>query len=102
MSKFIINIYAFLFSKVNKITSKDSLWLAKDLNLASYLDPYYFEPYWMAGVILPWEGRICEAKQILKRGFEHLKDREEIPFYLGFISFYFEHNNQEAARYLFI
>ena len=99
---FLVKAALFYGSKVNKITSKDSLWLAKDLNLASYLDPYYFEPYWMAGAVLPWEGRICEAKQILKRGLAHLKDRWEIPFYLGFISFYFEHNNQEAARYFFI
>ncbi|WP_461834278.1 tetratricopeptide repeat protein, partial [Desulfothermus sp.] len=99
---FLVKAALFYGSKVNEITPKDSLWLAKDLNLSSYLDPYYFEPYWMAGIILPWEGRTAEAKQILKRGLKYLKNKWEIPFYLGFISFYFEHNNQEAAHYFFM
>ncbi len=81
------------------LTKAESLWLSKALYLTSYLDPYYFEPYWMAGSILPWEGRIQEAKNILKQGLIYLPQNWQIPFYLGFVSFYFEKNYKEAARY---
>lgn len=90
---------AIFYSGMAKFKKTESLWLSKALYLASYLDPYYFEPYWMAGVSLPWEGRLQEAKKILKRGLNYLNNRWEIPFYLGFISFYFEHDNKVAANY---
>jgi len=90
---------AVFYSEVNQKNPEETLWLARAIYLASYLDPYYFEPYWTAGVLLPWEGRIEEARAILTRGLKYLPQRWEIPFYLGFISFYFEHDNREAARY---
>lgn len=90
---------AIFYGGIENLSKKDSLWLTKTLYLASYLDPYYFEPYWMAGVTLPWEGEIESAKMILKQGLHYLPKRWEVPFYLGFISFYFEKKPAEAARY---
>jgi len=90
---------AIFYGSAGKLSETDGLWLSKSLHIASYLDPYYFEPYWMAGTILSWEGHIHEAKEILRKGLQYLPSKWQIPFYLGFISFYFEKNNKEAARY---
>ncbi len=97
---FLVKAAVFYGNAINKAPKK-TLWFAKVLYLASYLDPYYFEPYWIAGVILPWEGRVKGAKVILNRGLKYLPHNWELPFYLGFISFYFEHNNSKAAHYFF-
>jgi len=98
---FLVKAAIFYNDIINQKSSKDSLWLSKALYLASYLDPYYFEVYWMGGVVLPWEGRFKEAEIILKRGLDYIPKNWQIPFYLGFINFYFKHDNKTAARYFF-
>jgi len=93
---------AVFYSSIVTSSPNGTLWFSKALYLASYLDPYYFEPYWMTGVALPWEGRVEEAKVVLKRGLKYLPQKWQIPFYIGFINFYFEHDNKEAAHYFSI
>jgi len=101
-SDFFVIKAAIFSSGLKQANSQKVLWLRKALYLATYLDPEYFEPYWMTGVILPWQGEVKGAEKILLRGIKYLKRRWEIPFYLGFIKFYFCQDPVKAAHYFMI
>ena len=75
-------------------------WVAKSLALSLALDPYYFEPYLFAGNVLPWCGGADLVIPLLKEGLQYRHDDWRIPFYLGFIYFYFKKDRIRGAHYL--
>ncbi len=75
-------------------------WMTGALALSAKLDPHYLEPYYFAGNVLPWKGELDQAISILKKGLEHRYWDWRIPFYLGFLYFYFKREPVEGARYL--
>ncbi len=75
-------------------------WVAKSLALSLALDPHYFEPYLFAGNVLPWYGGVDQVIPLLKEGLKYRRDDWRIPFYLGFIYFYFKKDRIQGAHYL--
>ncbi len=75
-------------------------WMTQALTLSLDLDPYYLEPYYFAANILPWKGEVDRSIALLKRGLEYRKGDWRIPFYLGFLLFYFKKEPAKGAKYL--
>ncbi len=83
-----------------RLGKEEVMWMARALDLAASLDPYYTEPYYFAGNVIPWYGAVDTVIPILKRGIEYKKGDWRIPFYLGFIYFYFKKDPVKGAKYL--
>lgn len=95
---FVLRAAIFYGSHVN-LDSEQGKWLGNALKLARYLDPYYAEPYWMAGAVLPWQGQPDTALDILLKGEKYKPEDWKIPFNIGFIYYYFMQDIQKAAEY---
>jgi len=95
---FVLRAAIFYGSHVN-LDSEQGKWLGNVLKLARYLDPYYAEPYWMAGAVLPWQGQPDTALDILLKGEKYKPEDWKIPFNIGFIYYYFMQDIQKAAEY---
>ncbi len=97
---YLVLVAQFFGGKKGKFKKEEVLWMARALDLAAELDPYYTEPYYFAGNVIPWYGAVDQVIPILKKGIEHKKDDWRIPFYLGFIYYYFKKDPVTGARYL--
>ncbi|RKY99485.1 MAG: hypothetical protein DRQ04_07470 [Candidatus Hydrothermota bacterium] len=76
-------------------------YLLKLTDLVARLNPYFFMPYYFAGVVFPWESNYKkEVIPILERGMKYLPDEWRIPFLIGFIYFYFLDSKKRAAYYI--
>jgi len=75
-------------------------WMTKAITLSVELDPYYLEPYYFAANVLSWNGKVDWSISLLKKGLKYLKGDWRIPFYLGFLFFYFKKKPIEGAKYL--
>ncbi len=83
-----------------KATPEDWDYIQKTVELVTELDPYFFIPYYFAGIVLPMEAnRDQPAIKILKKGMKYLKKEWRIPFLIGFTYYYYEHEYLEAAKY---
>ncbi len=82
-------------------TDEDWLYLLKLTDLVTDLNPYFFIPYYFAGVVFPWESKFKkEVIPLLEKGMRNLPDEWRIPFLIGFIYFYYLHNSKRAAYYI--
>lgn len=83
-----------------KATPQDWDYIEKTVMLVTELDPYFFIPYYFAGIVLPMEANRYEAAiKILERGLKYLKTEWRIPFLIGFTYYYYLHDNLKAAEY---
>ena len=83
-----------------KIPKEDGYRIYTSLDAVTLYNPRYFDPYYVANAFLTWDvGLYKEAISILERGMEYVEDWR-IPFYIGFIYFYFLDDNIKGAEYL--
>jgi hypothetical protein len=76
-------------------------WIYNSLNASTDLDPYFFDPYYVAQAHLTWEGNMVrETNTLLEKGSRYRDWDWVLPFYLGFNSFYFLHEDDKASKYL--
>jgi len=76
-------------------------YIEKTIEVVTELDPYFFIPYYFAGIILPLEAdRVDQANKFLLKGLKYLKNEWRIPFLLGFNYYYYKHDYLKAAEYL--
>ena len=76
-------------------------WLDKVLTASTDLDPYFFDPYFLANAHMTWEGgMIRETNILLEKGTRYRDWDWTLPFYAGFNSFFFLHDNAKAAEFL--
>ncbi len=69
------------------------------LTRATALDPYFASIYKLAGTALTLKGMdVSLSNRILERGLDYRPDVWEIPFYLGFNLYYFDHDFARAAE----
>ncbi len=99
-----VNTLAFIGSSteggVVVIGRQKGLRIYEALSAVTFYNPRYFDPYYVANAFLSWEtGLYREAVEILRWGIKHLDDWR-LPFYTGFIYFYFLGDNLNSARYL--
>ncbi len=75
-------------------------WLDKVLTASTDFDPYFVDPYVFANANMTWEGgMIRETNAPLEKGTQY-RDWDWTPFFAGFNSFFFLHDNAKAAEYL--
>jgi hypothetical protein len=95
---------SFYGGKVNrgeKVDSKTWGLIYDRLVLATELDPYFADPYYFGQSALTWgAGMAREANVLLDRGRRFRTHDWFIPFFMGFNSFYFLHDDAQAATYL--
>lgn len=83
-----------------KASTEDWDYIEKTVDLVTELDPYFFIPYYFAGIVLPLEAnRYKPAIRILQKGTKYLKKEWRIPFLIGFTYYYYMHENLKAAKY---
>jgi len=76
-------------------------WWIKTLDMATDLDPYFFDPYYYANAFLPWEaGKAEEANRLLEKGIRYRDWDWMLPFFAGFNNFFFLQNDVKAAELL--
>ncbi len=97
---YLVLVAQFFGGKKGSFKKEEVLWMVRALDLSAALDPYYVEPYYFAGNVLPWYGAVDSIIPILKRGITYKKKDWRIPFYLGFIYFYFKKDPVTGAKYL--
>ncbi len=84
-----------------KATEEDWDYIEKTIQVVTELDPYFFIPYYFAGIVLPMEAdRVDDANDILIKGMNYLKKEWRIPFLIGFNYYYYKHEYLKAAEYL--
>ncbi|NPA40700.1 MAG: hypothetical protein GXO18_00290 [Aquificae bacterium] len=83
-----------------RLNRRDGRRVFESLDAITLYNPRYFDPYYVANAFLTWElGMYNEALHLLERGLSFLKDWR-IPFYMGFIYFYFLGDNAKGAKYM--
>jgi len=84
-------------------SKEDWQWLHRNLNLATELDPYFEDPYYLANAILTWDaGMVEEANLLLKKATEKRSWDWWFPFFLGVNKFFLLGENKEGADYLLL
>ncbi|WP_457601040.1 hypothetical protein [Hydrogenivirga sp.] len=99
-----VNTLSFIGYSLEKgrghISKKEAFKVYVSLDTITMYNPRYFDPYYIANAFLTWDvGLYKEAISILKRGIRYVDDWR-IPFYIGFIYFYFLNDNLKGAEYL--
>jgi tetratricopeptide (TPR) repeat protein len=83
------------------MTAEEWEWFRQNMELATEMDPYFLDPYYLGSMNIAWEaGKVAEANALLEKGFHARTWDWTIPFYLGFNYFYFLQDNEKAAHYL--
>jgi hypothetical protein len=76
-------------------------WWFKMLDVATDLDPYFFDPYFYANAFLPWDAHMTEeTNRLLEKGSRYRDWDWMLPFFIGFNDFFFLQKDAEAAPYL--
>ncbi len=85
----------------NRITEAEWNYLVRIITAVTRLDPYFFDTYHFATGMLTWgAGRYQDAINILETARQYNPDDYRFPYHIGFIYFYFLHDNQKGAQYL--
>ncbi len=96
-----MSFYGGKLDRQEEVDSQTWEVIYKRLDLASELDPYFVDPYYFGQSVLTWAaGMYHEANNLLDRGRRFRTDDWFLPFFMGFNSFYFLHDNAQAAEYL--
>ena len=76
-------------------------WLFETFKASAEIDPYFYDPYYIANAIFPWEGRLVrETNDLLVKGADKRDWDWTLLFYAGFNEFFFLHNSDTAADLL--
>jgi len=71
------------------------------LDVSTDLDPYFVDPYYLGNAYLTWEGnKVREANKLLEKGVQYRTWDWTLPFFIGFNSFFFLQDNDNASKYL--
>jgi hypothetical protein len=76
-------------------------WIYRTLDLATDLDPKFTYAYQLGGIVLSAGGnRLPLSNALLRKGARHNPETWQIPFYLGFNAYFYEHDYRAAALYM--
>ena len=71
-------------------------WMEGLLNLATDLDPLYYDIYWYGSSLLP---EVHQSIRLLEKGMRYFPDKWELPQMIGFYYLYYLHDYKSAAKY---
>ncbi len=71
-------------------------WMAPLLNLATDLDPLYYDVYWYGSSLLP---DVHEAIRLLKKGMKYFPNNWKFPEMIGFYYQYYLQDYKSAGKY---
>ncbi len=71
-------------------------WMVPLLNLATDLDPLYFDVYWYGSSLLP---DVQDAIRLLKKGMKYFPDNWKLPEMVGFYYHYYLRDFKQAGKY---
>jgi len=99
-----LKVITFLGEKIGRKEKFDGRhvdYLKTSVNTITDLDPYFWDAYLFADMMLAWDfGEYQAANEILLKARKYRKNDFRIPYYLGFNYFYFMHDNANGAKYL--
>lgn len=76
-------------------------WLAAMCDLVTDLDPRAEHVYRFCGTVLPWEADQADAGiRMLDKGMRQLPDSWTLPYYLGFLEYFFKDDREQALAHL--
>lgn len=76
-------------------------WLYTVLAASAGLDPFFFDPYYVANAHLTWQaGLVRETNSLLEQGSRSRDWDWRPPFYIGFNKFFFLHEDSQASVFL--
>ena len=81
----------------------DQYWtyITETLETITDLDPYFWDAYLFAEMLLTWQaGKYEAANKLLLKARQYRTDDYRVPYYLGFNYFYFMKDNVNGAKYL--
>jgi hypothetical protein len=91
----------YLRKEVPRVKPEEWQWLDKVLTASTDLDPYFSDPYYLANALLTWDGGLIrETNIMLEKGTRYRDWDWMLPFFAGFNSFFFLHDNAKAAEFL--
>jgi tetratricopeptide (TPR) repeat protein len=83
------------------LTNEEWEWFYQSMAVATDLDPYFLDPYYLGAMNLAWQAnQVDKANALLEKAMRARTWDWTIPFYLGFNYFYFIKDNEKAAHYL--
>lgn len=83
------------------VTLEDWAYFKRIILAVTDLDPYFFDPYYIAGGLLAWGPHLYEdAIDILKKGMKYRPNDRRLPLTIGFYYFYFLNDSQNGAEYM--
>jgi hypothetical protein len=87
--------------KEPRLKPEEWQWLNRVLMASTDLDPYFFDPYFLANAHMTWEaGMVRETNELLEKGTQYRDWDWLLPFFAGFNNFFFLHDNAKAAELL--
>lgn len=76
-------------------------WLYSMFDASTDLDPYFFDPYYIANAQLTWNAMMIEEDNLLlEKGCKYRDWDSTLPFFVGFNYFYFLQDNLNARKWL--
>lgn len=84
-----------------RIKPEEWQWMKEALTASTDLDPCFSDPYWIANAYMTWDGgMIRETNALLEKGTKYRDWDWMLPFFAGFNSFFFLHDNEKAVELL--
>lgn len=89
------------FIQNEQLEEKHADFLYESANILTDLDPWFWDAYLVADMILSWDfGKIDLANTLLFKARKHRTADFKVPYYIGFNYFYFLKDNANGAKYL--
>lgn len=93
-------VFRAVVSSTEKMTPDDFAMQGRIQADAAWLNPAHEDNYYLAAAILPWNGEIPAAQDVLARATDARSFDWQPPFYFAFNEFYFNKNPVLGAEWL--
>jgi tetratricopeptide (TPR) repeat protein len=89
------------FIQNEQLEEKHAIFLYDSMDILTDLDPWFWDAYLVADMILAWDfGKIDLANKLLFKAREYRTNDFQVPYHIGFNYFYFLKDNAKGAKYL--
>jgi hypothetical protein len=97
----VITFFGGEFIQNVRLEERHAEFLYESVNSLTNLDPWFWDAYLVADMILTWDfGKIDLANKLLLKAKKYRTNDFKVPYYIGFNYFYFLKDNANGAKYL--